>query len=148
MAYRSGISVILMYYFIKIKFIMRFVHLTLLLCCMLSFFSGDTALEYSTSSPAKIVRSIAANPTTTNDIEPGATNIIFQSKDGGQTWQDISDGLPENKKPEGFFAGESDVYLRVKNAMYRSKSNLEAPVWEKETVLDPRFTSIAFNRSG
>jgi photosystem II stability/assembly factor-like uncharacterized protein len=31
--------------------------------------------------------------------------------------------------------------------MYRSKSNLKTPVWEKETV-DPRSNSIAFNRSG
>jgi photosystem II stability/assembly factor-like uncharacterized protein len=115
---------------------------------MLNFFSGDTALEYPPSSPTKIVKSIAANPTTTNNVEPGATNIIFQSKDGGQTWQDISHSLPENEQPEGFFAGESDVYLRVKNEMYRSKSNLKTPVWEREVVLDPRFTSIVFNRSG
>ena len=118
------------------------------LYCMLNFFSGDPALEYSPSSPTKIVKSITGNPTTTNNVEPGATNIIFQSKDGGQTWQDISQGLPENEQPEGFFAGESDVYLRVKNEMYRSKSNLKTPVWEKENVLDPRCTSIAFNRSG
>jgi len=147
MAYKSGMSVFLMYYFIKINFIMHFLQLTFLYC-MLNFFSGDPALEYPPSSPTKIVKSITANPTTTNNVEPGATNIIFQSKDGGQTWQDISHGLPENEQPEGFFAGESDVYLRVKNEMYRSKSNLETLVWEKENVLDPRCTSIAFNRSG
>jgi photosystem II stability/assembly factor-like uncharacterized protein len=32
--------------------------------------------------------------------------------------------------------------------MYRSKSNLKTPVWEEEIVLDPRSTSISFNRSG
>ena len=91
---------------------------------------------------------LAANPTATNDVKPTATNIIFQSKDGGQTWQDISQGLPVNEQPEGFFAGESDLYLRVKNEMYRSKANLKTPVWEKENGLDPRSNSIAFNRSG
>lgn len=126
---------------------MHFLQLTFLYC-MVNFFSGDSALEFSSTSPAKIVKSIAANPTTTNNVEPGATNIIFQSKDDGQTWQDISHGLPENEQPEGFFAGESDVYLRVNNEMYRSRSNLKTPVWEKENVLDPRCTSIAFNRSG
>jgi photosystem II stability/assembly factor-like uncharacterized protein len=50
--------------------------------------------------------------------------------------------------PESFFAGASDVYLRVKNVLYHSKSNLKTPVWEKEKVLDPQSTSIAFNRSG
>lgn len=91
---------------------------------------------------------LAASPVTTNDVEPVATNIILQSKDGGQTWQDISEGLPENEQPEDFFAGESDLYLRVNNVMYRSKSNLKTPVWEKETILGPRTASIAFNRSG
>jgi photosystem II stability/assembly factor-like uncharacterized protein len=127
---------------------MHFLQLTTFLYCMLSFFSGDMALEYPPPSPTKIVKSITANPTTTNNVEPGATNIVLQSKDGGQTWQDISHGLPANEQPEGFFAGESDVYLRVKNEMYRSKSNLKTPVWEKEIVLDPRCTSIVFNRSG
>jgi photosystem II stability/assembly factor-like uncharacterized protein len=143
--FKFTVSVILMYYFIKIKFVMHLLHLTLLYC-MLNFFSHDPALEYPPSAPTKILKSIT-NPITTNDVVPGVTNIIFQSKDGGQTWQDISHGLPENEQPEDFFAGESDVYLRVKNVMYRSKTNLKAPVWEKENVL-PRNTSIAFNRSG
>jgi hypothetical protein len=91
---------------------------------------------------------IAAIPTTTHDVYPKTINVIFQSKDGGQTWQDISQTLPEGEQPEDFFAGESELYLRVKNEMYRSKSNLETPVWKKENVLDPRSTSIAFNRSG
>ena len=103
---------------------------------------------YTGTGYADGIKSITAHPTTTNNVEPGATNIILQSKDGGQTWEDISYGLPENEQPEDFFAGKSEVYLRVKNEMYRSKNNLKTPVWEKEVVLDPRFTSIAFNRSG
>jgi photosystem II stability/assembly factor-like uncharacterized protein len=114
---------------------------------MLNVFSSEPALEYPLSSPAKNVKPITASPTTTNG-EPEATNIIFQSRDGGQTWEDISHSLPEVEQPEGFFAGESDVYLRVKNEMYRSKSSLKTPVWVKENVLDPRSTSIAFSRSG
>ena len=122
---------------------MRFLHLTLLYF-ILNAFSSDPALEYPQSSPTKIL----ADPATTNDVEPGVANIIFQSKDGGQTWQDISRDLPEIEQPEDFFAGESDLYLRVKDVLYRSKSNLETPVWEKENGLDPQSASIAFNRSG
>lgn len=125
---------------------MPFLHLTLLYC-ILNVFASDSAFEYPPSSSTKILKSINSNPTTTNDVEPGATNIILQSKDGGQTWQDLSQGLPENEQPEDFFAGESEVYLRVKNVIYHSKSNLNAPVWEKENVLGPRTASIAFNRS-
>jgi len=84
----------------------------------------------------------------TNDVEPVAANIILQSKDGGLTWEDISSGLPANSLPEDFFAGESEVYMRVKNVMYRRKGDLKTPVWEKENALDPAGDSIAFNRSG
>ena len=126
---------------------MSFLHLTFFYA-LLTFLLVDPAVEYSPTSPTKTFESIAADPTAPNDVKPGATNIIFQSKDGGETWQDISHGLPENDQPEGFFAGESDLYLRVKNVIYRSKSNLESPVWEKEKALDPRCSSIAFTRSG
>lgn len=122
---------------------MHYLHLTLLYC-VLNLFSSDTALEYPTSPPAKVLNSVKVNSTAEN-VE---TNIILQSKDGGQTWQDISQGLPEKEQPEDFFAGESAIYLRINNVMYRSKSNLNAPVWEKENGLDPQSNSIAFNHSG
>jgi photosystem II stability/assembly factor-like uncharacterized protein len=126
---------------------MDFLHLTFLYC-VLNFFPLNEALEVPPSSPPKVFKSNNDNPTTNNHVGSKATNIILQSKDGGQTWQDISDGLPDNEQPEDFFAGDSDLYLRVKDEMYRSNSNLKTPAWEKENVLDPRFTSIAFNRSG
>jgi photosystem II stability/assembly factor-like uncharacterized protein len=95
-----------------------------------------------------LILAIASLVSATNDVEPVATSIILQSKDGGLTWEDISDGLPDNSLPEDFFAGESEVYTRVKNVMYRRRSNLKTPVWEKENDLDPAGASIAFNRSG
>ncbi|HEY5822832.1 MAG TPA: exo-alpha-sialidase [Cyclobacteriaceae bacterium] len=126
---------------------MRFLHLTLLYC-LLNVFSTNPALEFPPSSPVKIAKSITAKPSTTKEVAPRAINLIFQSKDGGQTWEDISSSLPENGQPEDLFAGESEVYLRVKDGMYRSNSNLQTPVWEKENVPGPRSASIAFNRSG
>lgn len=128
---------------------MHFLHLTLF--CALSLFSSDRTLEYPSSSKTQRLASIPiaiGTATTTTTVEPEATNIIYQSNDGGQTWQDVSSSLPVNQQPEDFFAGESDVYLRVKNVLYRSKSTPKNLVWEKETFLDPRSTSIAFNRSG
>jgi photosystem II stability/assembly factor-like uncharacterized protein len=84
---------------------------------------------------------------TTNNVEP-ATNIMLQSTDGGQTWQDISDGLPDDQLPDDLFGGISEVYLRVNNVMYHSKNNLKTPVWEKDNIPYPENASIAFNRSG
>ena len=31
----------------------------------------------------------------------GPAKIVFKSTDGGQTWQDISKGLPENLRKDG-----------------------------------------------
>jgi photosystem II stability/assembly factor-like uncharacterized protein len=114
---------------------MHFLHVTLV-SCLLIFFSTD---------PASELKSIMAKPATTNNAVPGAANLMLQSKDGGLTWQDISQGLPVNEQPVDFFAGGSDLYLRVKNEMYRSKGSLQSPVWEKETVPGPGDES---NRSG
>ena len=125
----------------------HFLHLTFLYC-LLTLFSSDPVLECTQSTPKQDLQFITANMLGSNDVKSETTNLILQSKDGGQTWHDISKSLPENEQPEGFFAGDSDVYLRLKNVMYRSKSNLETPVWEKENALDPRSTSIAFNPSG
>lgn len=81
-------------------------------------------------------------------------NHVLRSTDGGQTWQSISKGLPQTDQPVNLFTGESDLYLHLKNAMYRSKSDLTTPVWEKVNVPDLQSsssrpsTSIAFNHSG
>jgi photosystem II stability/assembly factor-like uncharacterized protein len=126
---------------------MRFLHLTLLYC-VLNIISPSTTFEYPRSSSTKISKPITTLATRTNNVVPRATNILFQSTDGGATWQDISQGLPVDEQPERFFAGGSDVYMRINDEIYRSKSNLETPVWEKEVGIDPRSSSIVFSLSG
>ena len=95
-----------------------------------------------------LILAVASLFSATNDVEPVATNIILQSKDGGLTWEDISYGLPANLLPDDFFAGESEVFMREKNVMYHRKSNLKTPVWEKENDLDSAGAWNTFNRSG
>ncbi|MEQ8413355.1 MAG: exo-alpha-sialidase [Imperialibacter sp.] len=110
-----------------------------LLYVLLHFFAGNVAADYSPSAETKKVE-----PTK----EAGATNVILQSKDGGQTWQDISHGLPEIGERMGFFADASDVYLSTDGELYHSKSHLKTPVWEKENLPVLKSTSIVFNQSG
>ncbi|WP_204657460.1 exo-alpha-sialidase [Dyadobacter sandarakinus] len=67
----------------------------------------------------------------------GITNIIFQSADGGQTWQDISEGLPEKLQKEGiggdgFFANDRGLYLRAENAVYYNEPNTKTAFWTRE----------------
>ncbi|GAA3977454.1 WD40/YVTN/BNR-like repeat-containing protein [Mucilaginibacter dorajii] len=64
-------------------------------------------------------------------------NIIFKSADGGQTWQDISEGLPENLQREGvwrdgLFANDRGLYLRAGNGVYHNEPNSTTPFWTKE----------------
>ncbi|MEQ9383979.1 MAG: sialidase family protein [Imperialibacter sp.] len=110
-----------------------------LLYVLLHFFAGNVAADYSPSAETKKVE-----PTK----EAGATNVILQSKDGGHTWQDISHLLPETEERMGFFAGESEIYLSTKGALYHSRTHLKTPVWEKENLPDLKSTSIVFNQSG
>ena len=69
----------------------------------------------------------------------GADNIVFKSTDGGQTWQDISEGLPKPAQDdygidaEGFFANDNGFYLNAGNGIYHSERNAQPPFWNKET---------------
>lgn len=77
----------------------------------------------------------------------GPVNIVFKSADGGQTWQDISKGLPENLREDdlrgnSFFANDKGLFLKVGNGLYHSTPNATAPFWTKEIVPD-EHSSIA-----
>ena len=53
-----------------------------------------------------------------NKNKPGVANIVFKSTDGGQTWEDISKGLPENLLEDGMrgnsiFSNDKGLFLRV-----------------------------------
>jgi len=78
--------------------------------------------------------------------------IVFKSDDGGKTWQDISEGLPENLRKEGvqrdgFFANESGFYLRAGNGIYHSEPNSRTPFWTRESFPGKR-RSIAPGKNG
>ncbi|RFS15524.1 sialidase family protein [Emticicia sp. C21] len=65
-------------------------------------------------------------------------NIIFKSTDGGQTWQDISKGLPEKLQREGVWsngliANDNGLYLRAGNGVYHSEPNSTTTFWTKES---------------
>ena len=82
----------------------------------------------------------------------GTAKIVFKSTDGGQTWQDISKGLPENLREDGirgnsFFANDKGLFLRVGNGLYHSTPNATAPFWTKE-ILPDEHSSIAPGKSG
>jgi len=87
-----------------------------------------------------------------NKNKLGVANIVFKSTDGGQTWQDISKGLPENLRENGirgnsFFANDKGLFLRVGNGLYHSTPNATAPFWTAAFFPD-EHSSIAPGKSG
>jgi photosystem II stability/assembly factor-like uncharacterized protein len=64
-------------------------------------------------------------------------NIIFKSADGGETWQNISEGLPENLQKVGvpsmgLFVNDRGIYLRAGNGVYHSEPNYTKSFWTKD----------------
>ena len=82
----------------------------------------------------------------------GSAKIVFKSTDGGQTWQDISKGLPQNLREDGLrgdsiFANDKGLFLRVGNELYHSTPNATAPFWTTE-IFPGEHSSIAPGKSG
>ena len=80
----------------------------------------------------------------------GAANIVFKSTDGGQTWQDIGKGLPENLKENDIqrvFTNDNGLYLRTGNGLYHNQPNSTSPFWKKEIFPDKQG-SIAPGKAG
>jgi photosystem II stability/assembly factor-like uncharacterized protein len=110
-------------------------------------FAYNEASEAPVSSPimdSQITLKILQN---LNRNTSGAVNIVFKSTDGGQTWQDISEGLPENLQRDAFFVNESGLYVRAGNGIYHSKSNSTTPFWKKE-ILPDGHSGIAAGKRG
>jgi hypothetical protein len=64
-------------------------------------------------------------------------NMVFRSADGGQTWQNISNGLPKDLREDSirgnsFFANDKGLFLTLGNERYHSTPNATAPFWTKE----------------
>jgi len=89
---------------------------------------------------------------TIKGTKSGYVTIIFRSTDGGQTWQDISEGLPEKLQREGiprdgFFANDRGLYLRAGNGVYHSETNSLTPFWTKE-IFPGNQRNIAPGKNG
>jgi len=110
-------------------------------------FACNEALEFL--APAPIINSQQK----LNRSKPGVVNLVFKSADGGQTWQDISEGLPEPVLDEYgihrdvFFANDNGLYLTAGNGIYHSKRNSAAPFWNKEIFPD-QHSSITPGKTG
>lgn len=70
----------------------------------------------------------SANPENTAKM---AANVVFQSNDLGQTWQDISAGLPEAIEVQRVYAEDGEIILITGSKMYRTQIGAEGLKWDK-----------------
>lgn len=77
------------------------------------------------------------------------TNILFQSTDGGKTWQDFSRGLPEKLEVNSVFAENGEVFLGTDNGTVYHSRNPQTGLWELETVggAFPEYGAFPDNRN-
>lgn len=82
----------------------------------------------------------------------GTAKIVFRSADGGQSWQDISKGLPEDLRADSIkgnslFVNDKGLYVKVGNEFYHNAPNATAPFWAKENFSNEE-SSMAPGNSG
>ncbi len=84
---------------------------------------------------------------------PATAGNILTSKDGGLTWQNMSEGLPQQLRDKygvqrnNFFADDKAVYLTAGNELYEGKPNAAVPTWTKNSFPDAQG-SIASGKNG
>jgi len=75
--------------------------------------------------------------------EAKISGVVYKSTDGGKTWNDISEGLPEvvgykddGTHLDGFFADDRGLYLSAGNWMYHNQSSSTSSSWSKKILPD------------
>ena len=126
-------------------------HTIAFLFLMNSFAACQQEAEKATTSTAEAgYKSVAVSQKFLENILPAepATKIIFQSSDAGNSWQDVSAGLPTTYQGWGVFSGGGEVFLGDEHGVYRSGTGTTTPKWYKELFLDGRVQQITPGRAG
>lgn len=105
-------------------------------------FSCLTACDEA-QEQALLYTSAAVSGHSVKNTPKSATNIVFQSADGGKTWQDMSTGLPLGFEPRTFFAGDGELFLSAKHGVYRNVKALKNSIWGKEQFLMEDFVAVS-----
>ena len=123
------------------------IHYVGLLLVIQCFFSCSQVPDYPQSAESHFLPLTDTEQLKNPKTRTPLSNVLFKSEDEGQSWQDISAGLPEDAPVEDLFVSDSDIYMNTKTGMYRSSHIAKGAKWEKEIFLDSRGTNIAFGKT-
>lgn len=120
---------------------------------LLLFFQSFVSCQQNPEKTPALEANVTFQSTDANWLDPKkafepATKVVFQSTEGGQTWQDVSNGLPNDKPVDYFLAANGETFLGAANRLYSSKITSAAPVWEKEMMLSEQVTGVFSGRNG
>lgn len=79
---------------------------------------------------------------------PKANNIIFKTSDGGNTWDDVSAGLPQKFDAWSIFATKEEVLLGHEKGIFSASTFSSTPQWQKEIYLKESVSVIIPGQSG
>jgi photosystem II stability/assembly factor-like uncharacterized protein len=77
----------------------------------------------------------------------GATNLALKSLDGGKTWQDISEGLPNDWDGENLFVDAGGLHVKTGDRLLYHQSASSGAEWTRQAFPGGN-SSVAPGRSG
>lgn len=116
----------------------------------LIFLQSLTACQQMDNKSADIVVSSLAGErqeakTIPNEAVP---RLLFQSKDDGLTWENVSAGLPADEPVACYLAKNGELLLGFGEVLYRRHNRSAAPVWEQDRWMNGEITGIFSSRTG
>ncbi|MES2797627.1 MAG: exo-alpha-sialidase [Bacteroidota bacterium] len=118
-------------------------------CFLFQFlFVGNQKVEISqtTNKPNSQQKQISkSNP----------ANLIFESNDNGQSWQDISEGLPENILSDRLVSNDKELFVLTEKGIYQKPTSEFFSKWKRENfyfnqnnIVMSKDGLLTFNRNG
>lgn len=116
----------------QILFIAVLIFLQTLSSCQQPTENMEIAEARLVSLPVDSVKQSKKKPKTS------ATDIIFKSIDGGQTWDDLSIGLPAEISVTDIFVNNDRIYLASDLGIFHSSANFLPLDWENNMLMGER----------
>ncbi len=83
-----------------------------------------------------------------DDAQPQSKNIIYQTDDNGNSWQDVSNSLPDSIDISSILVADERVLLASSQGMYTAAVGSEIPSWKQEILFDKNVSKIFAGKPG